>query len=125
MKSLKQIDPQCVGSICIDSTSYCSIFDVFNMNNLISDIRNILTGKRTIVGKIRNDDSKKISIRFCEAKDNLIGIASSCGIKVHKMIQLNGCDTTDFAWCYIGLLDSLARNIRCKMALSTIKGVAL
>lgn len=40
MKCLIQIDARQVGSICIDSNTYLSIYDVFKMNNLIQDIRN-------------------------------------------------------------------------------------
>lgn len=46
MRSLQNIDAQVVGSICADSSTYCSISDVFKMNNLVSDIRSILSGKK-------------------------------------------------------------------------------
>ena len=64
MKSLQNIDAQVVGSICADSSTYCSISDVFKMNNLVSDIRNILSGKKTYVGRLHVDNSKNIEIKF-------------------------------------------------------------
>ena len=83
MKCLNQIDAQGVGSICIDSNSYQSMSDVFKMNNLVSDICKILSGKRTFVGKLRNDDSKSIAVKFCETEDCIIGTASCCGEKAY------------------------------------------
>ena len=52
MKCLNQIDAQQVGSICIDSNTYLSIYDVFKMNNLIQDIRNVLFEKKAFDIKI-------------------------------------------------------------------------
>lgn len=121
MKCLKQIDAQGVGSICIDSNSYQSMSDVFKMNNLVSDICKILSGKRTSVGKLRNDDSKSIAVKFCETEDCIIGTASCCGVKSYQMLPNKDLVTRDFAWNYIDLLSSLAQNIRCKFALSTTK----
>ena len=79
MKSLQNIDAQVVGSICADSSTYCSISDVFKMNNLIQDIRNVLFEKRAFVGKLRNDISKNIAVKFSETEGCLIGIATCCG----------------------------------------------
>lgn len=121
MNCLKQIDAQGVGSICIDSNSYQSISDVFKMNNLVSDICKILSGKRTFVGKLRNDDSKSIAVKFCETEDCVIGTASCCGEKAYQMLPNKDLVTKDFAWNYIELLSRLAYNIRCKKALSTAK----
>lgn len=64
MRSLQNIDAQVVGSICADSSTYCSISDVFKMNNLVSDIRSILSGKKTYVGRLHGDNSKNIEIKF-------------------------------------------------------------
>ena len=123
MNCLKQIDAQGVGSICIDSNSYQSISDVFKMNNLVSDICKILSGKRTFVGKLRNDDSKSIAVKFCETEDCVIGTASCCGEKAYQMLPNKDLVTKDFAWNYIELLSHLAHNIRCKIALSTAKDI--
>lgn len=123
MNCLKQIDAQGVGSICIDSNSYQSISDVFKMNNFVSDICKILSGKRTFVGKLRNDDSKSIAVKFCETEDCVIGTASCCGEKAYQMLPNKDLVTKDFAWNYIELLSRLAYNIRCKKALSTAKDV--
>ena len=123
MNCLKQIDAQGVGSICIDSNSYQSISDVFKMNNFVSDICKILSGKRTFVGKLRNDDSKSIAVKFCETEDCIIGTASCCGEKAYQMLPNNDLLTKDFAWNYIELLSHLAHNIRCKIALSTAKDI--
>ena len=123
MNCLKQIDAQGVGSICIDSNSYQSISDVFKMNNLVSDICKILSGKRTFVGKLRNDDSKSIAVKFCETEGCIIGTASCCGEKAYLMLPNKDLLTKDFAWNYIDLLSRLAYNIRCKKALSTAKDV--
>ena len=117
MNCLKQIDAQGVGSICIDSNSYQSISDVFKMNNFVSDICKILSGKRTFVGKLRNDDSKSIAVKFCETEDCVIGTASCCGEKAYQMLPNKDLVTKDFAWNYIELLSRLAYNIRCKKAL--------
>ena len=121
MKCLNQIDAQQVGSICIDSNTYLSISDVFKMNNLIPDIRNVLFGNRVFVGKLRNDISKNIAVKFSETEDYLIGIATCCGEKAYQMLPIKDLETKDFAFCYIDLLSHLAHNIRCKMALSTAK----
>ena len=123
MKCLNQIDAQQVGSICIDSNSYQSMSDVFKMNNLVSDICKILSGKRTFVGKLRNDDSKSIAVKFCETEDCIIGTASCCGEKAYQMLPNKDLLTKDFAWNYIELLSHLAHNIRCKIALSTAKDI--
>ena len=123
MKCLNQIDAQGVGSICIDSNSYQSMSDVFKMNNLVSDICKILSGKRTFVGKLRNDDSKSIAVKFCETEDCIIGTASCCGEKAYQMLPNKDLLTKDFAWNYIELLSHLAHNIRCKIALSTAKDI--
>lgn len=123
MKCLNQIDAQGVGSICIDSNSYQSISDVFKMNNLVSDICKILSGKRTFVGKLRNDDSKSIAVKFCETEDCIIGTASCCGEKAYQIASTEYLRTKDFAFCYIDLLSRLAFNIRCKKALSIAKDV--
>lgn len=123
MKCLNQIDAQQVGSICIDSNSYLSISDMFKMNNRVSDICKILSGKRTFVGKLRNDDSKSIAVKFCETEDCIIGTASCCGEKAYQMLPNNDLLTKDFAWNYIELLSHLAHNIRCKIALSTAKDI--
>ena len=125
MNCLKQIDAQGVGSICIDSNSYQSISDVFKMNNLVSDICKILSGKRTFVGKLRNDDSKSIAVKFCETDDCIIGTASCCGEKAYQMLPNKDLVTNDFAWSYIDLLSRLAYNIKCKNALSTAKDLCL
>lgn len=125
MKCLDQIDAQLVGSICVDSSIYESIFDVFKMNNLVSDICKLISGKRTYVGKLRNDDSKNISVKFCETEDCIIGTASCCGEKAYQMLANKGLGTKDFAWCYIDLLSRLAYSIRCKKALSTVKDFCL
>ena len=121
MKCLIQIDARQVGSICIDSNTYLSIYDVFKMNNLIPDIRNVLFGNRVFVGKLRNDISKNIAVKFSETEDYLIGIATCCGEKAYQMLPIKELETKDFAFCYIDLLSHLAHNIRCKMALSTAK----
>lgn len=121
MKCLNQIDAQQVGSICIDSNTYVSISDVFKMNNLIPDIRNVLFGNRVFVGKLRNDISKNIAVKFSETEDYLLGIATCCGEKAYQMLPIKELETKDFAFCYIDLLSHLAHNIRCKMALSTAK----
>ena len=123
MKCLNQIDAQQVGSICIDSNSYLSISDMFKMNNRVSDICKILSGKRTFVGKLRNDESKSIAVKFCETEDCIIGTASCCGEKAYQMLPNNDLLTKDFAWNYIELLSHLAHNIRCKIALSTAKDI--
>ena len=123
MKCLNQIDAQQVGSICIDSNTYLSISDVFKMNNRVSDIRNVLFGKRVFVGKLRNDISKNIAVKFSETEGCLIGIATCCGEKAYQMLPIKDLETKDFAFCYIDLLSRLAHNIRCKMALSTAKDV--
>ena len=125
MKSLQNIDAQVVGSICADSSTYCSISDVFKMNNLVSDICKILSGKRTFVGKLRNDDSKSIAVKFCETEGCIIGTASCCGEKAYLMLPNKDLLTKDFAWNYIELLSRLAYNIRCKKALSTAKDVRI
>lgn len=125
MNCLKQIDAQGVGSICIDSNSYQSISDVFKMNNLVSDICKILSGKRTYVGKLRNDDNKSIAVKFCETEDCIIGTASCFGEKAYQMLPNKDLVTKDFAWNYIELLSRLAYNIRCKKALSTAKYLCL
>ena len=125
MKCLNQIDAQQVGSICIDSNTYVSISDVFKMNNLIPDIRNVLFGNRVFVGKLRNDISKNIAVKFSETEDYLIGIATCCGEKAYQMLPIKELETKDFAFCYIDLLSHLAHNIRCKMALSTAKDVRI
>lgn len=125
MKCLNQIDAQGVGSICIDSNSYQSMYDVFRMNNLVSDICKILSGKRTFVGKLRNDDSKSIAVKFCETEDCIIGTASCCGEKAYQMLPNKDLVTKDFAWNYIDLLSRLAYNIKCKNALSTAKDLCL
>ena len=123
MKCLKQIDAQSVGSICIDSNSYLSISDMFKMNNRVSDIRKILSGKKTFVGRLRNDDTKSIAVRFCETEDCIIGTASCCGENAYHMLPNKELETKDFAWNYIDLLSRLAHNIRCKIALSTAKDI--
>lgn len=125
MKCLNQIDAQQVGSICIDSNSYLSISDMFKMNNRVSDICKILSGKRTFVGKLRNDDSKSIAVKFCETEDCIIGTASCCGEKAYQMLPIKELETKDFAFCYIDLLSHLAHNIRCKIALSTANDVQI
>ena len=125
MKYLNQIDAQGVGSICIDSNSYQSMSDVFKMNNLVSDICKILSGKRTYVGKLRNDDTKSIAVKFCETEDCIIGTASCCGEKAYQMLPNKDLVTKDFAWNYIDLLSRLAYNIKCKNALSTAKDLCL
>ena len=125
MKCLNQIDAQQVGSICIDSNSYLSISDMFKMNNRVSDICKILSGKRTFVGKLRNDDSKSIAVKFCETEDCIIGTASCCGEKAYQMLPNIDLLTKDFAFCYIDLLSHLAHNIRCKIALSTANDVQI
>ena len=123
MKCLNQIDAQQVGSICIDSNTYLSIYDVFKMNNLIADISNILSGKRAFVGSLRNDIGKNIAVKFSETEDYLIGIATCCGEKAYQMLPIKELETKDFAFCYIDLLSHLAHNIRCKIALSTAKDI--
>ena len=123
MKCLNQIDAQQVGSICIDSNCYLSISDMFKMNNRVSDICKILSGKRTFVGKLRNDDSKSIAVKFCETEDCIIGTASCCGEKAYQMLPNKDLLTKDFAICYIDLLSHLAHNLRCKIALSTANDV--
>ena len=123
MKCLNQIDAQQVGSICIDSNTYLSIYDVFKMNNRVSDICKILSGKRTFVGKLRNDDSKSIAVKFCETEDCIIGTASCCGEKAYQMLPNKDLLTKDFAICYIDLLSHLAHNLRCKIALSAAKDI--
>ena len=125
MKCLNQIDAQQVGSICIDSNTYLSISDVFKMNNLIADIRNVLFGKRAFVGKLRNDISKNIAVKFSETEGYLIGIATCCGEKAYQMLPIKDLETKDFAFCYIDLLYRLAHNIRCKVALSTANDVQI
>ncbi|MEE0907659.1 MAG: hypothetical protein U0L43_05710, partial [Muribaculaceae bacterium] len=100
-----------------------SISDMFKMNNRVSDICKILSGKRTFVGKLRNDDSKSIAVKFCETEDCIIGTASCCGEKAYQMLPNNDLLTKDFAWNYIELLSHLAHNIRCKIALSTAKDI--
>lgn len=125
MKCLKQIDAQGVGSICIDSNSYLSMSDMFKMNNRVSDICKILSGKRTFVGKLRNDDTKSITVKFCETEDCIIGTASCGGEKAYQMASTEYLGTRDFASCYIDLLSRLAYNIKCKNALSTAKDVRI
>ena len=123
MKCLIQIDARQVGSICIDSNTYLSIYDVFKMNNLIQDIRNVLFEKKAFVGKLRNDISKNIAVKFSETEGCLIGIATCCGEKAYQMLPIKELETKDFAFCYIDLLSHLAHNLRCKMALSTANDV--
>ena len=123
MKCLNQIDAQQVGSICIDSNTYLSISDVFKMNNRVSDIRNVLFGKRVFVGKLRNDISKNIAVKFSKTEGCLIGIATCCGEKAYQMLPIKDLETKDFACCYIDLLSHLAHNLRCKIALSTANDV--
>ena len=123
MKCLIQIDARQVGSICIDSNTYLSIYDVFKMNNLIQDIRNILFGKRAFVGRLRNNIGKNIAIKFSETEGCLIGIATCCGEKAYQMLPIKELETKDFAFCYIDLLSHLAHNLRCKIALSTANDV--
>ena len=123
MKCLNQIDAQQVGSICIDSNTYLSIYDVFKMNNLIQDIRNILFGKRAFVGRLRNNIGKNIAVKFSETEGCLIGIATCCGEKAYQMLPIKELETKDFAFCYIDLLSHLAHNLRCKIALSTAKDI--
>ena len=123
MKCLNQIDAQQVGSICIDSNTYLSIYDVFKMNNLIQDIRNILFGKRAFVGRLRNNIGKNIAVKFSETEGCLIGIATCCGEKAYQMLPIKELETKDFAFCYIDLLNHLAHNLRCKIALSTANDV--
>lgn len=123
MKCLNQIDAQQVGSICIDSNTYLSIYDVFKMNNLIQDIRNILFGKRAFVGRLRNNIGKNIAVKFSETEGCLIGIATCCGEKAYQMLPIKELETKDFAFCYIDLLSQLAHNLRCKIALSTANDV--
>ena len=123
MKCLNQIDAQQVGSICIDSNTYLSIYDVFKMNNLIQDIRNVLFEKRAFVGKLRNDISKNIAVKFSETEGCLIGIATCCGEKAYQMLPIKELETKDFAFCYIDLLSHLAHNLSCKIALSTANDV--
>ena len=96
---------------------------MFKMNNRVSDICKILSGKRTFVGKLRNDDSKSIAVKFCETEDCIIGTASCCGEKAYQMLPNKDLLTKDFAWNYIELLSHLAHNIRCKIALSTAKDI--
>lgn len=119
MKSLQKVDAQMVGAICIDSNTYCSISDVFMMNNLVSDIRNILSGKKVHVGRLHSDNSKNIEIKFHKTEISLIGIASCCGEKAYQMLPIKELETINFAWCYIDLLERLAHNVRCKIALLT------
>lgn len=76
MKCLEKIDAGIVGSICIDSAAYRSIADVFKMNNLVGDIDKILSGERTFVGTLCNDERKNVSVKFFQREDALIGIAS-------------------------------------------------
>ena len=123
MKCLNQIDAQQVGSICIDSNTYLSIYDVFKMNNLIQDIRNILFGKRAFVGRLRNNIGKNIAVKFSETEGCLIGIATCCGEKAYQMLPIKELETKNFAFCYIDLLSQLAHNLRCKIALSTANDV--
>ena len=123
MKCLNQIDAQQVGSICIDSNTYLSISDVFKMNNLIQDIRNILLGKRAFVGRLRNNIGKNIAVKFSETGGCLIGIATCCGEKAYQGLKIKELKTKDFAFCYIDLLSHLAHNLRCKIALSTANDV--
>ena len=123
MKCLIQIDARQVGSICIDSNTYLSIYDVFKMNNLIQDIRNILFGKRAFVGRLRNNIGKNIAVKFSETEGCLIGIATCCGEKAYQMLPIKELETKDFAFCYIDLLSHLAHNLRCKIALSTANDV--
>ena len=125
MKCLIQIDARQVGSICIDSNTYLSIYDVFKMNNLIQDIRNILFGKRAFVGRLRNNIGKNIAIKFSETEGCLIGIATCCGEKAYQMLPIKDLETKDCAFCYIDLLSHLAHNIRCKIALSTANDVQI
>ena len=114
---------QMVGSICADSSTYCSISDVFKMNNLVSDIRSILSGKKTYVGRLHGDNSKNIEIKFHKTEVSLIGVASCCGEKAYQMLPIKEMEATNFAWCYIDLLKCLAHNIRCKIALLTANEV--
>lgn len=123
MRSLQNIDAQVVGSICADSSTYCSISDVFKMNNLVSDILSILSGKKTYVGRLHGDNSKNIEIKFHKTEVSLIGVASCCGEKAYQMLPIKEMETTNFAWCYIDLLKCLAHNIRCKIALLTANEV--
>ena len=88
MRSLQNIDAQVVGSICADSSTYCSISDVFKMNNLVSDIRSILSGKKTYVGRLHGDNSKNIEIKFHKTEVSLIGVASCCGEKAYQMLPI-------------------------------------
>ena len=123
MKCLNQIDAQQVGSICMDSNTYVSISDVFKMNNLVSDIRSILSGKKTYVGRLHGDNSKNIEIKFHKTEVSLIGVASCCGEKAYQMLPIKEMEATNFAWCYIDLLKCLAHDIRCKIALLTANEV--
>ena len=123
MKYLNQIDAQQVGSICFDSNTYLSIYDVFKMNNLVSDIRSILSGKKTNVGRLHGDNSKNIEIKFHKTEVSLIGVASCYGEKAYQMLPIKELETKDFAFCYIDLLSHLAHNVRCKIALLTANEV--
>lgn len=125
MKHLEQIDADRVGSFCIDSNSYLSMYDVFKLNNFVSDLSKILSGKRTIVGHLLGDKSKSISVKLYETKDYLIGRASCCGEKAYQMLSIKELETKDFAFCYIDLLSKLAYNIRCKKVLSAAKDKAI
>ena len=68
MRSLQNIDAQVVGSICADSSTYCSISDVFKMNNLVSDIRSILSGKKTYVGRLHGEIVKTLKLNSIKRK---------------------------------------------------------
>lgn len=118
MKSLQKVDAQMVGAICIDSTTFNSVSDVFEMNNMIQDIDKIILGKRVLVGKLIDEPSERISVKFYEIENYLIGIARCCGEKTYQMLQTNDIGTNEFAWCYIDLLADLAKNIRIKSVLS-------
>ena len=93
------------------------------MNNLVSDIRSILSGEKTYVGRLHDDNSKNIEIKFHKTEVSLIGVASCCGEKAYQMLPIKEMEATNFAWCYIDLLESLAHNVRCKIALLTANEV--
>lgn len=116
---LLNIDSESVGSICIDSTTYKAISDVFDMENRVCNISSVLSGKRTVVGKLHSKVEWKLVMKLNKVENYIIGIAKCYGIQVYKSLNNCNVDTNDFAWFYIDLLNDLAQNVRAKLLLQS------
>ena len=93
------------------------------MNNLVCDGPRSHAREKTYVGRLHDDNSKNIEIKFHKTEVSLIGVASCYGEKAYQMLPIKEMEATNFAWCYIDLLESLAHNVRCKIALLTANEV--